>query len=120
MLFHAPIRGGPAVGRAPVFFAIGRLKGGVSVEAAQQELTAIGAQNAKLFPETNQGYDPTMRPLREALVGSEMRLTSLLLLGVVGFVLLMCCANMANLFLARTNARARELAVRSALGATRG
>ena len=120
MLFNAPIGGGPAMRRAHFLYAIGRRKAGVSTEAAQQELTAIGAQNAKLFPETNQGHDPTMRPLREALVGSEMRLTSLLLLGVVGFVLLMCCANMANLFLARTNARARELAVRSALGATRG
>jgi len=120
MLFNAPIGGGPAMRRAHFLYAIGRLKAGVSTEAAQQELTAIGAQNAKLFPDTNQGHDPTMRPMREALVGSEMRLTSLLLLGVVGFVLLMCCANMANLFLARTNARARELAVRSALGATRG
>jgi putative ABC transport system permease protein len=120
MLFNAPIGGGPAMRRAHFLYAMGRLKDGVSMEAAQQELTAIGAQNAKLFPETNQGHDPTMRPLREALVGSEMRVTSLLLLGVVGFVLLMCCANMANLFLARTNARARELAVRSALGATRG
>jgi len=120
MLFNAPIGGGPAMRRAHFLYAIGRLKAAVSTEAAQQELTAIGAQNAKLFPDTNQGHDPTMRPLHEALVGSEMRLTSLLLLGVVGFVLLMCCANMANLFLARTNARARELAVRSALGATRG
>jgi putative ABC transport system permease protein len=120
MLFNAPIGGGPAMRRAHFLYAIGRLKAGVSMEAAQQELTAIGAQNAKLFPETNQGHDPTMRPLRDSLVGSEMRVTSLLLLGVVGFVLLMCCANMANLFLARTNARARELAVRSALGATRG
>ena len=120
MLFNAPIGGGPPMRRAHFLYAIGRLKAGVSKEAAQQELTAIGAQNAKLFPETNQGHDPTMRPLREALVGSEMRVTSLLLLGVVGFVLLMCCANMANLFLARTDARARELAVRSALGATRG
>jgi putative ABC transport system permease protein len=120
MLFNAPIGGGPPMRRAHFLYAIGRLKAGVSMEAAQQELTTIGAQNSKLFPETNQGHDPTMRPLREALVGSEMRVTSLLLLGVVGFVLLMCCANMANLFLARTNARARELAVRSALGATRG
>ena len=120
MLFNAPIGGGPAMRRAHFLYAIGRLKAAVSTEAAQQELTAIGTQNAKLFPDTNQGHDPTMRPLHEALVGSEMRLTSLLLLGVVGFVLLMCCANMANLFLARTNARARELAVRSALGATRG
>jgi putative ABC transport system permease protein len=120
MLFNAAINGGPAMRRAHFLYAIGSLKAGISAEAAQQELTAIGAQNATLFPETNRGHDPTMRPLRESLVGSEMRLTSLLLLGVVGFVLLMCCANMANLFLARTNARGRELAVRSALGATRG
>jgi putative ABC transport system permease protein len=119
-VFNTPVGGAPAMRRAHFLYVVGRLKAGVSVEAAQQELSAIGAQNAKLFPDTNQGHDPTLRPLREALVGSEMRLTSLLLLGVVGFVLLMCCANMANLFLARTNARARELAVRSALGATRG
>jgi putative ABC transport system permease protein len=120
MLFNTPIGGDAAMRRAHFLYAIGRLKAGVAVEAAQQEIGAIGARNAELFPDTNQGHVPTLQPLREALVGSEMRVTSLLLLGVVGFVLLMCCANMANLFLARTNARARELAVRSALGATRG
>ena len=121
MLFNAPSRW--RAGDETRAFSLGRSdasKPASPMAAAQQELTAIGAHNAKLFPDTNQGHDPTMQPMREALVGSEMRLTSLLLLGVVGFVLLMCCANMANLFLARTNARARELAVRSALGATRG
>jgi len=120
ILFNTPVGGDPVMRRAHFLFAIGRIKPGVSMAAAQQDLTAIGARNAELFPDTNKGHDPTLQPIREALVGSEMRLTSLLLLGVVGFVLLMCCANMANLFLARTNARARELAVRSALGATRG
>jgi putative ABC transport system permease protein len=112
--------GGPMMRRAHYLYVLGRIKAGVSMAAAQQDLTTIGARNAELFPDTNKGHDPTLQPLREALVGSEMRMTSLLLLGVVGFVLLMCCANMANLFLARTHARTRELAVRSALGATRG
>jgi putative ABC transport system permease protein len=118
-LFTTAAGGGTAMRRAHFLYVIGRLKAGVTMEAAQQDMTAIGARNAKLFPETNEGHDPTVRPIREAIVGSEMRLTSLLLLGVVGFVLLMCCANLANLFLARTNTRARELAVRTALGATR-
>lgn len=120
ILFNAPAGGGAGMRRAHFLYVIGRIKPGVSMAEAQQDMTAIGARNAELFPDTNKGHDPTLQPMREALVGSEMRVTSLLLLGVVGFVLLMCCANMANLFLARTNARARELAVRSALGATRG
>jgi putative ABC transport system permease protein len=119
-LFPTPAGGGTAMRRAHFLYVVGRLKAGVTLEAAQQDMTAIGVRNAKLFPETNEGHDPAVRPIRESIVGPEMRLTSLLLLGVVGFVLLMCCANLANLFLARTNARARELAVRSALGATRG
>ena len=70
-------------------------------------------------PATNKGHRATVDPLRERLASQELRLTSLLLLGVVAFVLLMCCANVANLLLARTSARARELAMRSALGAGR-
>jgi len=100
-------------------YAIGRIKEGVSFESAQSDMTAIGHRNEQLYPQTNTGHIPTLQPLREALVGSEMRLTSMLLLAVVGFVLLMCCTNVANLLLARTVGRARELGVRSALGASR-
>jgi putative ABC transport system permease protein len=117
--FFEVARAGPGLRRSHILRVIGRIKPGVSLEAAQRDMTAIGNRNAALFPDTNKGHDPTLQPLREALIGSEMRLTSILLLGVVGFVLLMCCANVANLLLARTAARARELAVRAALGATR-
>jgi putative ABC transport system permease protein len=118
-MFYENPRAGAGMRRSHILRVIGRITPAVSLEAAQRDMTAIGNRNAQLFPDTNKGHDPTLQPMREALIGSEMRLTSILLLGVVGFVLLMCCANVANLLLARTAARARELAVRAALGATR-
>jgi len=117
--FDQPAREGVSMRRSHILRVIGRIKPGLSPDTAQRDMTAIGNRNAELFPDTNKGHDPTLQPMREALIGSETRLTTILLLGVVGFVLLMCCANVANLLLARTSARCRELAVRAALGATR-
>jgi len=98
---------------------IGRLKPGVTIDAARAEMAAISNALAEESPATNKGHRATVDPLRERLASRELRLTSLLLFGVVAFVLLMCCANVANLLLARTHARSRELALRSALGAGR-
>jgi putative ABC transport system permease protein len=98
---------------------IARLKPGVTIEAARAEMTVISNALAEESPATNKGHRATVDPLRERVASADLRLTSMLLLGVVAFVLLMCCANVANLLLARTSARARELAVRSALGAGR-
>jgi putative ABC transport system permease protein len=99
---------------------IGRLKPGVTLEAARADLAAVAEALAREFPDTNKGRGVTIEPLHDAMIGSELRLTALLFLGVVGFVLLICCANVANLLLARATVRTRELAVRTALGAGRG
>ncbi|MGE0041181.1 MAG: ADOP family duplicated permease [Vicinamibacterales bacterium] len=115
-----PIGTNPALRRAYFLQVVGRLAPGVGIEAARAEMAAIASGLAEEYPDSNTGRGVTIAPLRDAMIGSDLRVTSLLFVGVVGFVLLICCANVANLLMARATVRARELAIRSALGAGRG
>jgi predicted permease len=102
-----------------LLMAYGRLADGMTIEQARTEMTGITAHLATQFPDSNKGITAVVTPFAEQVIGSQIRVLFWSLMGAVAFVLLIACANVANLLLARASDRSREMAVRISIGATR-
>jgi putative ABC transport system permease protein len=98
---------------------MGKLKSGVTLETANAEMAVIAKQLAQTYPKTNAGLTVTVEPLKDDFLPKQTRLGLWLMMGAVGFVLLIACVNIANLLLAWGTARQKEIAVRASQGATR-
>ncbi len=106
-------------GQGPLVFMFGRVRDGVSITQTQADLGRIMTQLGEEYPETNEGMSMLVGPYTREIIGFQVSSLLFTMLGAVGFVLIIACANVANLLLARASLRTKEVAIRTAMGASR-